>query len=98
MLNNENKYVFALQLCATKAGREYARANGVYYILRELFNWEKNKEVEVSCHNLIDILIKEEHEINVDNLKNVEVPDKMAKEFDDFNREMLESSHEMESK
>lgn len=66
------------QLCATKKGREYLRAKNTYVILRELYNTEKEKLVRLACENIIDILIKKEEEINVDNYHEHEVPEEVV--------------------
>jgi len=65
----------SFQLCATKKGREYLRSKSSYFILRELYNVESDKNVKLACENVIDILIKKEEEINVDNYHEHEVPE-----------------------
>nr|CAG4649473.1 EOG090X08WK [Scapholeberis mucronata]SVE93719.1 EOG090X08WK [Scapholeberis mucronata] len=70
------------QLCATKAGREYLRSKNTYVILRELHKWEKDANVMAVLEHLVNIVIRYEHEIGHDNLKEVEVPDDIAEKFD----------------
>ncbi|XP_055851936.1 protein HGH1 homolog [Episyrphus balteatus] len=74
-----------LQLCATKKYRELLRAKGTYEILREYHKWEtkvnKDNEALLACENVVDILIRKEEEIGLDNLKDVEVPENMGKQF-----------------
>nr|CAG4640999.1 EOG090X08WK [Eulimnadia texana] len=77
------------QLCATKFGREYLRSKNAYVILRELHKWEKDREAFIACENLVDILIKYEHEIGYDNLKEVEVPEDVAKKFEEFDTHIV---------
>lgn len=75
------------QLCAKRTGREILRKKNAYLILRELHKVEKDREVQLACENVIDILIKTEEEIIVENYKEVEVPDHLHEKFkqqDDF--------------
>ena len=65
------------QLCATKKGREFLRNKNSYIILRELYNVENDKNVKLACENVIDILIKKEEEINVENYHDHFVPDEV---------------------
>ncbi|CAD6237335.1 GSCOCG00002258001-RA-CDS, partial [Cotesia congregata] len=64
------------QLCATKEAREIIREKNAYVILREYHKWEKDKAALLACENVIDILIRTEEEIGIDNLKQIEVPSK----------------------
>ncbi|XP_055903380.1 protein HGH1 homolog [Eupeodes corollae] len=74
-----------LQLCATKKYRELLRAKGTYEILREYHKWEakigKDNEALLACENVVDILIRKEEEIGLDNLKEIEVPEDIGKKF-----------------
>lgn len=63
------------QLCATRKGRERIREQNVYLILRELHKVEKDENVKLACENVVDILIKKEEEIKLDNYREVNVPD-----------------------
>ena len=63
------------QLCATKAGRVAMRDMNVYVVLRQFHKVEKDRACLLAAENIIDILIKTEDEINLDNYKDVEVPD-----------------------
>ncbi|CAD6991361.1 protein HGH1 homolog [Ceratitis capitata] len=86
-----------LQLCATKRSREFLRSKGVYEILREYHKWEtetgKDKDCLMACLNVVDILIKKEEEIGLDNYKEVEVPediaDKFVKEDEEYKQNVL---------
>ncbi|KAH8311434.1 hypothetical protein KR044_006319 [Drosophila immigrans] len=74
-----------LQLCATRRCREVLRAKGVYEILREYHKWEakvgRDSDCVLACENVVDILIKKEEEIGLDNYKSVEVPTDQAEKF-----------------
>ncbi|XP_026850681.1 protein HGH1 homolog [Drosophila persimilis] len=74
-----------LQLCSTRGSREILRAKGVYEILREYHKWEArvglDRDCLLACENVVDILIKKEEEIGLDNYKNVEVPAEQAEKF-----------------
>jgi len=62
------------QLCATKAGREVLRDKNAYVLLREFHKTEKNRACLLAVENIVDILIKTEEEIKINNYKEVEVP------------------------
>ncbi|XP_017079764.1 protein HGH1 homolog [Drosophila eugracilis] len=75
-----------LQLCSTRRSREILRSRGVYEILREYHKWEakvaKDSDCLLACENVVDILIKKEEEIGLDNYKTeVEVPSEQAEKF-----------------
>ncbi|KAH8334917.1 hypothetical protein KR074_005835 [Drosophila pseudoananassae] len=75
-----------LQLCSTRRSREVLRAKGVYEILREYHKWEakvgRDSDCLLACENVVDILIKKEEEIGLDNYKTeVEVPADQAEKF-----------------
>ncbi|XP_003737812.1 protein HGH1 homolog [Galendromus occidentalis] len=67
------------QLCATRFGRKYLKANGVYFVLRELHKVEKDPSVLVCCENLVDLLIQDEPEC--DNLKELEIPPEIVEKL-----------------
>jgi len=78
------------QLCATKFGREYLREKNAYIILRELHKQEKDREVLLAAENIVDILIKKEEEIQLDNYKELEVPPDMHATFANMDKLYLE--------
>ncbi|XP_064460648.1 protein HGH1 homolog [Ornithodoros turicata] len=78
-----------IQLCATKDGRAKLRNNGAYYVMRELHKVESNKTVVATCEDLVDILIGDEPEPGMENLREVEVPPHLAEKFDKMKEEML---------
>ena len=69
------------QLCATKLGRDEMRSKNIYVILREFHKAEKDRACLLATENLVDILIKKEEEIEVDNYKNLNVPDEYIEQF-----------------
>jgi len=66
------------QLCATKASRVFMRELNVYVVLRQFHKAEKDRGCLLASENIIDILIKTEDEINLDNYKDVEVPNEVV--------------------
>lgn len=74
-----------LQLCAKQKYREILRNKGVYEILREYHKWEAkeglNKNALLACENVVDILIKKEDEIGLDNYRELDVPEHLSKQF-----------------
>lgn len=77
------------QLCATRKCREIIRGQSTYFILKELHKVEKDRTVRLACENLVDILIKKEEEINVENYHDVEVPSEMVPELEQMDKEYL---------
>ncbi|XP_070389956.1 protein HGH1 homolog [Dermacentor albipictus] len=77
------------QLCATKKCREHIKNSGAYYVLRELHKTEGCRPVVVACENLVDILISDEPEPGMENLKDVDIPEHLVKKFEAFNEELL---------
>ena len=51
------------------------REKNVYVILRELHKWETDEEAKKACANLIQVLISDEPEAGMENLREVEIPD-----------------------
>ena len=51
------------------------RKNNIYVILRELFNWETDEEAKKACGNVIQVLISDEPEESMQDLKQVQIPD-----------------------
>ena len=77
------------QLCATKKCREIVRKNSAYFILRQLHKSEKDKHVRLACENLVDLLIKKEEEINVENYHDVVVPEDVVPELEEMDKNYL---------
>jgi len=77
------------QLCATKEGRLKMRDSNIYIILRQLHKEEKEKTVKLATENLVDILIKKEEEINLENYKDVDVPEDMKKKLEEMDKAYL---------
>jgi hypothetical protein len=86
------------QLCATRSGRVVVRDKSAYYILKELHKVEKDAHVRLACENLVDILIKREDEINVDNYKDVDVPDDVLPELEKMDKDYLEEDDDATAK
>ena len=80
------------QLCATKKGREILRDQNTYVILREYHKWEKNKNALLACENVVDILIRTEEEIGMNNLKDLEVPSEYAENFCKMDQDFINST------
>ncbi|XP_043509169.1 protein HGH1 homolog [Frieseomelitta varia] len=73
------------QLCATRKSREILRKKNTYIILREYHKWEENDTALFICEDLVNILLRTEEEIGLDNIKKVEVPSKYKKKFNKMN-------------
>ncbi|XP_076180006.1 protein HGH1 homolog [Ptiloglossa arizonensis] len=80
------------QLCATRHGRKVLRDKNTYIILREYHKWETNKSALLACENVVDILIKTEEEIGLDNLKEVEVPPEYTDKFHKMDQDFINST------
>lgn len=81
------------QLCATKQGRQLLREKNTYAILREYHKWEKKKNALLACENVVDILIRTEEEIGLDNLKDVEVPPEYTEKFHQMDKDFINSDN-----
>lgn len=80
------------QLCATKVTRQILREKNTYIILRELHKWEKDKSCLLACENVVDILIKTEEEIGLNNLKEVEVPSEYTESFRKMDKDFINNT------
>ena len=83
-----------LLLCSTRFGREVIRENNIYLILREYHKWEKIREVQKAIEDVVDIIIKEESEINAENLKSLDIPEDLIEKFNQINKELVEDEEE----
>jgi hypothetical protein len=45
------------------------------------FRWEEDKAALLACENLVDLLIRTEEEIGVDDLRKVDVPEHLTETF-----------------
>nr|XP_045599274.1 protein HGH1 homolog isoform X1 [Procambarus clarkii]XP_045599284.1 protein HGH1 homolog isoform X1 [Procambarus clarkii] len=87
-----------MQLCITREGREIMRKQNVYLILREHHKWEEKRHCIMLNEDIVNLLIRTEGEIGVDDLSSVEIPPDMASKFADHDKEFLtESSSDMNS-
>ncbi|XP_071944500.1 protein HGH1 homolog [Antedon mediterranea] len=75
------------QLCSTKEGRKIVKDKRTYVIIRELHKTENDKEVCVAIEHLIQLLIGDEPEKGMENLKTVEIPPEVD---DKLNKIMLQ--------
>ncbi|XP_046735446.1 protein HGH1 homolog [Diprion similis] len=80
------------QLCATREGREILRDKNVYVILREFHKWEKDRAVLLACENVVDILLKKEEEIGLDNLREVNIPEEYEEKFKKMDEDYINDS------
>lgn len=61
-----------LQLCSTSLGRVAMRKSGAYLILREYHKWETDPPNVLICEDLVNVILKTEEEIGVDDLKSLD--------------------------
>ncbi|KAF4527157.1 hypothetical protein B566_EDAN007197 [Ephemera danica] len=70
------------RLCARRSTRVTIREQeAAYLILRELHKWEEDRAALLACENLVDLLIRTEEEIGVDDLRDVDVPENLTTTF-----------------
>lgn len=81
-----------LMLCDTKHGRTILRDQQTYLILREYHKWETEPSLILACENVVDILIRTEDEIGVDNLKCLEVPEELQEQFRKMDTDIINDS------
>ncbi|XP_018018596.2 protein HGH1 homolog [Hyalella azteca] len=76
-----------VDLCATSTSRERLRKLNIYLVLRELHKWETNEPCLTLLEDLVNILIRTEEEIGVDDLSSMEIPEDLRKKFEDLNKQ-----------
>jgi hypothetical protein len=52
--------------------------------------WEEDREVLLTCQNLVELLIRTEEEIGAEDLRKVEVPQHLVTSFETMDKEYLE--------
>lgn len=70
-----------MQLCVTRQGRERLREQNAYLILREHHKWEEDRHCLLLNEDVVNLLIRTEEEIGVDDLSSVDVPRDLAEKF-----------------
>lgn len=80
------------RLCTKQKCRETLRGRGVYYVLREYHKWEKDPKTLLACENVVDILIRKEDEIGVEDLTSLDVPEDMKEKFEKMDKDFLEDA------
>ncbi|XP_002166928.1 protein HGH1 homolog isoform X1 [Hydra vulgaris] len=84
------------QLCATKSCRLQLKNNGTYYVLREFHRSLDNDDViEEPLVNLIQVLIGDEPEPGMDNLRTLEIPEHIQKQFTKIESEVTQNKYEI---
>ncbi|XP_068207016.1 protein HGH1 homolog [Palaemon carinicauda] len=78
-----------MQLCITRPGRELMRSQNIYLILKEHHKWEKDRRCIMLNEDLVNLIIRTEEEIGVDDLSDVDVSSELAQKFADSDREYL---------
>ena len=79
-------------LSSKKSCRELIKSKNCYFIIRELYNWEKDELAKESIYKLIQILISDEPENGLENLHEVHVPENLSKKFYEYEQENLEKN------
>ena len=86
--------LLSFQLCALKPCRQLIKDKNTYVILRELHKWEKDPAVLGALESLIQLLIADEPEPGMENLREVQIPpdieDRLDKEKEAQDREIEE--------
>ncbi|XP_006830943.1 PREDICTED: protein FAM203B-like [Chrysochloris asiatica] len=77
-------------LTATAPGRQQVRDQGAYLVLRELHSWEPEPTVRVTCEKLIQVLIGDEPECGMENLLEVQVPEDVEQQLEQWDRQEQE--------
>uniref|UniRef100_A0A0A9X979 Protein HGH1 homolog n=3 Tax=Lygus hesperus TaxID=30085 RepID=A0A0A9X979_LYGHE len=79
-----------LHLCKTRKVRTEIRDRNAYVILREYHKWETNRENLLAAENVIDLLIRTEDEIEVDDPSVLTVPDDLKEKFQKMDSDFIE--------
>ena len=74
--------MWSFQLCTTPKCRQYIKEKNLYVILREYHKWEKDPACDVAVENLVHVLIGDEPEAGMENLKEVKLPEKIEASLD----------------
>lgn len=78
-----------MQMCITRNGREMMRSQNIYLILKEHHKWETDRRCIMLNEDLVNLIIRTEEEIGVEDLSTVEVSSDLAKKFLESDREYL---------
>lgn len=78
-----------MQLCITRSGREIMRSQNIYLILKEHHKWEKDRQCIMLNEDLVNLLVRTEEEIGVEDLSTVNVTPDQAEKFYKSDREYL---------
>ncbi|RZF40483.1 hypothetical protein LSTR_LSTR000362 [Laodelphax striatellus] len=70
-----------LIFCATKRGRCILRESDVYIALKEVHSTSSNKAIEIAAEKIVDILIRTEDEIGVEDYLDLKIPDHLVEKF-----------------
>ncbi|KAF6208981.1 hypothetical protein GE061_014724 [Apolygus lucorum] len=79
-----------LHLCKTRKVRTDIRDCNAYIILREYHKWETNRENLLAAENVIDLLIRTEDEIEVDDPSTLTVPDDLQEKFQKMDSDFID--------
>ena len=74
-------FLFLLQLCSTKKGRQFIKEKNAYVIFRELHKSESCEENVEALLKVIDILIADEPKEGMEELHTLEIPPDLEKKF-----------------
>lgn len=78
-----------MQLCILREGRETLRKQNIYLILREHHKWEEDRKCIMLNEDIVNLLIRTEDEIGVEDLSAVHVPPDLANKFNAQDEEYL---------
>ncbi|KAF6208979.1 hypothetical protein GE061_014722 [Apolygus lucorum] len=79
-----------LHLCKTRKVRTDIRDCNAYIILREYHKWETNRENLLAAENVINLLIRTEDEIEVDDPSTLTVPDDLQEKFKKMDSDFID--------
>ncbi|BES96758.1 Domain of unknown function (DUF383) [Nesidiocoris tenuis] len=78
-----------LRLCSTRNIRTQVRDSNAYLILREYHKWETDRSNLLAAENVIDLLIRTEDEIGVDDVSSLDVPDDLVEKFEKMDKDFI---------
>ncbi|XP_063610745.1 protein HGH1 homolog [Penaeus indicus] len=78
-----------MQMCVTREGRELLRSQNAYLILREHHKWEEDRHCIMLNEDVVNLLLRTEEEIGVDDLSTINVPPDLADKFTKQDEEYL---------
>ena len=100
MVSQSKDFIYKIKLFVSflisskKTCRDYIKSKNSYFVMRELYNWEKDDLAKESIYKLIQVLISDEPESHLENLHEVDIPETLSQKFYEIEQKSLEKNFE----